>query len=131
MGSASVPGACGLYRLSRAVMLVQELLCGADAGCASGKLGAMLTGDDLGGGRRGVELAGVDVAAACDAVNVLVVVFGRASCGLALPLGQSRLLFHAGESLARVGHGVNTGAVRRLATSHERGGALVWSSNLG
>src|ERR1700753_3615380 len=95
--AGSVPGAGGLHRLPRAIVLVEELLGSGDARGTRGELRAVLAGDDLRGGRRGVKLVVVDVPPASDAVDVLMLMLVPAGAGvlrLALPLGQSRLLLH-------------------------------------
>src|SRR5271163_1529795 len=93
-----MPRRRGLHRLAGAIVLGEERRGALEARDARRELRPVLAGDPPGGGGR-VELRGLDVAAAGNAVDVLRLL-GVASRwpgtlgGLALPLGQLLLAFH-------------------------------------
>src|ERR1019366_2444008 len=94
-----MPRRRGLHRLAGAIVLGEERGGPLEARDARRELRPVLAGDPPGGGRR-VELRGLDMAAAGDAVDVLRLPWVAprrpgALGGLALALGQLLLAFHA------------------------------------
>lgn len=102
----SVPGRRGANGLVRGVVLLDERGALREALRARRELRAVIARDR--DRRRGrFELVRIEMPAACDAVDVLVIVLSgllrrtRRSEGLLLTLGQLRLSFHAATSIVR------------------------------
>lgn len=91
-----MPGAGGANGLAGAVVLGEQGDAFVFALDAGGELGAVLAGEP--NGVRGGELFGLDVPAAGDAMDVLVVMGGGRGflgCeGFSLALGESLFAFH-------------------------------------
>ncbi len=98
-----MPGLGDLRGLTRAIVFVDTRLCVRDAPRAGGELRAMIACEH--GGRRGTpgELLGVDVAAARDAVDVLVLAC-LARLGTTGTLAKLCFTFAFGQALLFLGH---------------------------
>jgi hypothetical protein len=89
-----VPGVSNARRLPAAIVLVEPTLCFRNAADARGKSRAMLAGDSARARWASRELGGIDMAPACDAVDVLALDVP----GPARPLADQLLALTFGEA---------------------------------